>query len=60
MSLPNLADVFLDFGVKDAVNMDGGGSTTFVVDFGAGPEVVNRPSDGGQRPVFSALCLEGQ
>ncbi len=41
LSLPELADVMVGLGATDAVNLDGGGSTTFV----AGGRVANRPSD---------------
>jgi exopolysaccharide biosynthesis protein len=38
----------------DAVNLDGGGSTTLVID----GELVNRPSDAtGERPIGDALLL---
>jgi exopolysaccharide biosynthesis protein len=40
--------------LTDALNLDGGGSTTMVV----GGEVVNKPSDpGGVRPVSDALIV---
>ena len=43
-------------GAVDAVNLDGGGSSTMVV----GSDVVNRPSDGRERPVGdAALILPG-
>lgn len=41
MSLAEAADLLLELGATDAVNLDGGGTTTFAVD----GEVVNRPSD---------------
>lgn len=41
VSLAELADLLLELGATDALNLDGGGTTTFVV----GGEVVNRPSD---------------
>lgn len=54
MTLPELADLFEALGVEEALNLDGGGSTTLVI--GAGP--VNRPSDAeGERPVVNALAL---
>ena len=53
MSLPELARVMLDLGCTDALNMDGGGSTTLWVR-GA---VMNRPSDGRERPVANGLIL---
>ena len=41
-------------GMDDALNLDGGGSTTMVV----GGEVVNQPSDAtGERPVGDALLV---
>ncbi|HEX7089794.1 MAG TPA: phosphodiester glycosidase family protein, partial [Longimicrobiales bacterium] len=54
MSLEELADLMARLGAHDAINLDGGGSTTMVVR-GA---VVNRPSDAaGERPVGNALTL---
>lgn len=41
MSLEEAADFLLALGVRDAMNLDGGGSTTFVVD----GQVVSSPSD---------------
>ena len=40
-------------GAVDAINLDGGGSTTFVT----GGTVRNKPSDGSERRVVSALAL---
>ena len=47
------AKLFLTLGADYALNLDGGGSTTMVVNGG----IVNRPSDGSERPVSSALVL---
>jgi MYXO-CTERM domain-containing protein len=48
MSLPALANWSVDLGLVDAVNLDGGGSTTVFVR-GATPNgVVNYPSDAGE------------
>jgi hypothetical protein len=56
MSLPELTDLFRALGAVEALNLDGGGSTTLVV---AG-QVANRPSDPqGERPVANALLLVG-
>lgn len=41
MSLPELADLLVGLGADEALNLDGGGSTTFV----RGGAVANRPSD---------------
>lgn len=54
MSLMELADAMLKLGVYEAVNLDGGGSTTMVI----GDTVVNHPSDKeGERPVGNALLV---
>jgi len=41
MTLPETADLMVALGAVDALNLDGGGSTTFV----AGTQIVNSPSD---------------
>jgi hypothetical protein len=54
MSLNMLADLLLEFGAVDAINLDGGGSTTMVVR----NKLVNRPSDQtGERPVSDAILV---
>jgi hypothetical protein len=53
MTLEEFANLFASLGADWALNLDGGGSTTFVVD----GEVKNRPSDGEERPVSSALVV---
>lgn len=54
MTLTELAELFLRLGVADALNLDGGGSTTMVVR----DRIVNRPSDAaGERPVGNALLV---
>jgi Phosphodiester glycosidase len=54
MSLDELARLLLEFDATDAINLDGGGSTTMVVD----GLVVNRPSDPtGERPVSDAILV---
>lgn len=53
-TLEETAGLLLEFGAEEALNFDGGGSTTLWV---AG-SVVNRPSDAtGERPVASILAL---
>jgi hypothetical protein len=47
MSLPELQAYAQSLGLRDALNLDGGGSTTLVVQ----GTLVNRPSDGAERPV---------
>jgi hypothetical protein len=53
MSLLRFAQLFQSLGATWALNLDGGGSTTFVVN----GVIKNRPSDGSERPVSSALVL---
>jgi hypothetical protein len=54
MSLTMLADLLIEFGAIEAINLDGGGSTTMVVR----NSLVNRPSDAsGERPVSDAILV---
>ena len=54
MSLYELADYMLEWGVFQGVNLDGGGSSTMVVR----GEVINSPSDAaGERSVANALMI---
>lgn len=54
MSLYQLADYMIEWGVYQGVNLDGGGSTTMV----ARGNVVNSPSDGsGERAVANGLMV---
>lgn len=56
MTLPELTALFMRLGARDALNLDGGGSTTMVVK----NSVLNRPSDAtGQRAVGNALAVIG-
>ena len=57
MSFGQLSDVFFALGVKDAINLDGGGSSTLVVKEGTTFKVKNRPSDGFERQVANALTI---
>lgn len=55
LSVPEAAAVARSLGLVDAMNLDGGGSTTMVVD----GQVVSRPSDPtGERPVGDALLIQ--
>jgi hypothetical protein len=57
MDLVQLASLMKRLGAVSALNLDGGGSSTMVVR----GRVVNKPSDGRQRPVSSAvLVLDGR
>lgn len=54
ISLYDLADYLLSLGASDAMNLDGGGSTTMWVD----GKVVNKPSDKeGERKVSDAILV---
>ena len=54
MTLVELARLMLQLGAHDAMNFDGGGSTTMVVE----GKIVNRPSDQtGERAVGSGLLV---
>lgn len=53
MTLEELAGFMLELGARDAVNLDGGGSTTMVIR----GRVFNFPSDGAERPVTGALVI---
>ena len=58
-SMIEIAQIMLDAGCVQAVNLDGGGSSTFVSK-GEGEEelsVVNKPSDGVQRSVSTSLIM---
>ena len=54
VTLAELAGIMYDLGAYDAVNLDGGGSTTMWVD---GLGVVSDPSDGSQRVVANHLAV---
>jgi exopolysaccharide biosynthesis protein len=61
MTVRELANLMLALGARDALNLDGGGSTTFVYadpDSAGALRVANHPSDAaGERPVGNALAL---
>ena len=59
VDLEELAELMLSRGVVQALNMDGGGSTTMAVRLPGDPEVsvVNRPSDGYERRVANSLIV---
>ena len=54
IGLEDLAKLLLEFGGTDAMNLDGGGSTTMFLD----GKVVNKPSDKeGERRVSDAILV---
>jgi len=62
VTLPQLADLLIDLGVFDAVNFDGGGSTSFVCQSTHdGPWIKNRPCDEfgkGHPGQFRAVAVQ--
>jgi exopolysaccharide biosynthesis protein len=64
MTLDELADVFLILKCREAVNLDGGGSTTMWIKGKPFNGVVNMPSDNrkfdheGERPVANVLIIK--
>jgi exopolysaccharide biosynthesis protein len=56
MALDDLARLLIELGAVEAINLDGGGSTTMVVK----GQVMNFPSDPtGERPVSDAIVVRG-
>ena len=53
MTLPELVDFMHKLGCTEAMNLDGGGSTTFWLD----GKVMNSPSDGHERHIANGLIL---
>ena len=53
-SLPQLAKIYKDLGAKEALNLDGGGSSCMLVN---GKETI-RPSDKKQRPVPAVFIIK--
>jgi exopolysaccharide biosynthesis protein len=54
MTIEELAKLMLELGCREALNLDGGGSTTMVIK----NRIVNSPSDQiGERPVSDALLV---
>ena len=53
VTLTELAEIMIDLGAVDAMNLDGGGSTTMVIR----NQVLNLPSDGIERPVSNGIMI---
>lgn len=53
MTLPELTALLRELGAVDALNLDGGGSTTLAIR----GRVANRPSDPAERPVTNVLVV---
>ena len=59
LTLTQLAEIMVALEVKEAINLDGGGSSTFVVNLPK-TEVQNKPADGSPRKVANgwAICVK--
>lgn len=55
-TIDELAGIMARLGCQDALNLDGGGSSELAL---AGM-VINRPSDGAERPIANAVLLYGK
>ena len=53
LSLYRLASILVELGATEAINLDGGSSSTFVID----GKVVNRPSGQNERDVLNAVLI---
>ncbi len=58
MTLPEAADLLLERGAWRAINLDGGGSSSFVYKRPDNTIFQNRPSDGSMRPVANHLGIK--
>ncbi|WP_367136969.1 phosphodiester glycosidase family protein [Saccharothrix sp. HUAS TT1] len=59
LTLKDVAAILLEMGAHNALNLDGGGSSTLLARTPGAESVVveNTPSDGGERPVPNGLAL---
>ncbi|USX52686.1 phosphodiester glycosidase family protein [Lentzea sp. HUAS12] len=59
LDLTDLADAMIELGAHNALNLDGGGSSTMLAREPGTTELelVNTPSDGGERPIPNGLAL---
>jgi len=55
LTLPELADILIASGADDALNLDGGGSSSFVYRSPTDERLLNTPSDGTFRPIAMHL-----
>lgn len=56
-SLADLAEILLALGATDAINLDGGGSSTMITYANGSYKTRNKPSDGNLRAVFNSLVI---
>jgi len=53
MTYRDVADAMIELGAKEAINLDGGSSSTFI----ANDKLINRPSGGKERHVLNAVFI---
>jgi hypothetical protein len=58
MTTVELADLLISYGVRNGINLDGGGSTTMAI-ADPSPRLLNTPSDGSARAVGTNLAVFG-
>lgn len=56
----DFGELMKSLGAVQALNLDGGGSTTMVVKDGDVNQVVNKPSDGSPRPVVNGVGIRSE
>lgn len=59
VSQETLAKIMIDLGAYEAINFDGGGSTTMAVSSPGeeAPRIVNKPSDGNERKIINGIGI---
>ncbi|CAF1109344.1 unnamed protein product [Didymodactylos carnosus] len=57
VSLPQMAQLMKDMGCTAALNLDGGGSTAFIIN---GKQIVKPSDPSGERAVISAIIIKGK
>lgn len=59
VTLAELGQIMKDIGVVNAINLDGGGSSTFIARMPgeSGRKLLNSPSDGGERKTANGILL---
>jgi|GEM_PF-30754 len=59
VTLQELGQIMKDMGAVDALNLDGGGSTTFIARLPGDTDrtLLNKPSDGGERSTSNGILL---
>jgi exopolysaccharide biosynthesis protein len=59
MSLKELQQFLFQLNCRDAINLDGGGSTTLWINDGSEKKIINKPSDKeGERAVANILLMQ--